>query len=111
MGLCSNQFIRLVLTYQLLITGVITTLRLLFARQAKGKRKLVLSGFNANYEECAGFVQRSFGFSAVVCYVPNPYIPTHPKCINSRCLEHGGTTQAGNRRLPARRSRLHTPRE
>jgi hypothetical protein len=29
-------------------TGVIATLRLLFARQAKGKRKLVLRRFNVN---------------------------------------------------------------
>jgi hypothetical protein len=29
-------------------TGVIATLRLLFARQAKGKRKLVLWRFNVN---------------------------------------------------------------
>src|ERR1022692_2024600 len=33
---------------QLTKPGVITTLRLLFARQAKGKRKLVLRRFNVN---------------------------------------------------------------
>ncbi len=33
---------------QLTKAGLIATLRLLFARQAKGKRKLVLRRYNAN---------------------------------------------------------------
>jgi hypothetical protein len=35
-------------TAQLLQSGVLTSVRRLFARQAKGKRKLVLWGFFAN---------------------------------------------------------------
>ena len=42
------------------------------------------------------------GLNAVACYVPNPYVPIHPKYINSRLPGNGGTTRAGNRRLPAR---------
>ena len=44
------QIITMAARSQLLLTGVIATLRLLFARQAKGKRKLVLMRFYANYK-------------------------------------------------------------
>jgi hypothetical protein len=35
---------------ELLLTGVLTSLRLLFARQAKGKRKLVIWRYYANHD-------------------------------------------------------------
>src|SRR6266849_8819269 len=49
--------------------------------------------------------------NGIGCHVPDPYVPNHPKCINWRHGEHGGTTPAANRTLPARRSCRRVPTE
>src|SRR6266852_845284 len=80
----------------MLESGVITTLRLLFARQAKGKRKLVLWRFCINYPKSAraecfhsimdrgekSFIHAHETQIVVICYVglwanPCELLPKH----------------------------------
>ncbi|SRR5713101_1183730 len=70
---------------QLYKSGVITTLRLLFARQAKGKRKLVLREFFDSYATRASESAethfnssgvRTFQTSIAVCHFPSVFFMT-----------------------------------
>jgi hypothetical protein len=56
------------------ITGVLATLRLLFARQAKGKRKLVLKGFFTKLSKLPRSRRETWGADQLQTFFSQGYV-------------------------------------